>query len=158
MESAEATALLGPRGSLDTASDTVVPGCCNCGTLDAESARCIAAAEGCVESVLDSAGALSFRSGDVLRDVRGLCPAAGEDVAGGSVVDEDFLNVDTDPPDDAPEDDGDFFVSFFVPLAFAPLPVGSAVSGWPLRDRKSAMLSSLLVIVVVWVRGSMLQL
>jgi len=46
VDSADATALLGPRAILDAASGAVMPGCCSCGTLDAERARCMAAAEG----------------------------------------------------------------------------------------------------------------
>lgn len=46
VDSADATVLLGPRGSLEVDSAAAVPGCCSCGTLDAERARCIAAAEG----------------------------------------------------------------------------------------------------------------
>lgn len=156
MESADATLLFGPRGSLDTASDTGLLCCCNCGTLDADSARCMAAAEGWVDSVEVNVGVLSFRSGDVLREVRGLCPAEGDAAAWASAVEDGFLSVDVEPPDDdAPDDEGDLLVPFFAPLfapllafVFAPLPVGSAVSACPLSERKSAMLSLLLVIVV----------
>jgi len=103
-------------------------------------------------------GALSFRSGEVLREVRGLCPAAGEDAVAASVEEDDFLSVEADPTDDAPDDEGDLLASFFVPFVLAPLLAGSAVSAWPLSDRKSAILPVLLLVVWLWVRYSMLQL
>lgn len=144
VESAEAAALLGARGSLETAS-AVAPGCCSCGTLEVDKARCIAAALGWVDSVLDNAGALSFRRGEVFLDVRGLCPVAGEDAAGAS-DDEDFFNVDED---DAPEDEGDLFVPAFDPFV-ALLPVGSAVSACPLIELKLPSLLVMMCVVCRW--------
>lgn len=63
------------EGSFDTASDTAPPAPAeSCGTLLAESARCIAAADGCDElELLDRApGRPSLRMGDGLREVLGL--------------------------------------------------------------------------------------
>lgn len=50
-------------------------------TLAADSARCMAAAEGCVEmGVVRGCGLLSLRMGDVFLDVFGLLPAEAEGV------------------------------------------------------------------------------
>lgn len=102
---------------------------------------------------VERVGVLSFRSGDVFREVRGLCPAAGEEAVGASVDVDDFLSVDTEPIDDVPEDEGDRFVPFFAPFA---LLLGSAVSAWPLRDRKSAILPAFVrrARVIVLYKGS----
>lgn len=69
-------------GSFDTASDTAPPVPAeSCGTLLAESARCIAAAEGCDE--LDRALARpSLRIGDGFREVLGLEVEDCEDEVG----------------------------------------------------------------------------
>lgn len=54
---------------------------CSVGTLAADNARCIAAAEGWVEmGVVRGCGLLSLRIGDVFLDVLGLVPAEVEDV------------------------------------------------------------------------------
>lgn len=67
----------GALGRRDTASDT--PPACNCGAFAADSALCMAAADGWVEMGVErGCGRLSFRTGEVLRDVRGLVPANGE--------------------------------------------------------------------------------
>lgn len=63
--------LFGALGNFETPSAT--PVACNCGVFAADNARCIAAADGCDELGLDSGcGRLSFRIGDVLREVLGL--------------------------------------------------------------------------------------
>lgn len=84
----------------------------------------------------------------MLREVRGLCPAAGEEAVAASVDEDDFLSVEAEPTDDAPEEEGDLLASFFVPFVLTPLLAGSAVSAWPLTDRKSAILPVLLVVVL----------
>lgn len=73
----------------------------------------------------------------------------GEDVLAAARVDvDDFLKFD---PDDVPLEEVDLLVSFFVPFALVALLAGSAVSDCPLRDRKSAMVSSLFVgVSLMW--------
>lgn len=83
VESPEAgPALLGPPrgGSFDTASVTAPPAL-SCGTLLADNARCMAAAEGCVEKdwPANGPGRLSLRIGDVFREDLGLALAEGEE-------------------------------------------------------------------------------
>jgi hypothetical protein len=73
------------EGNFDTASDTAPPVPAeSCGTLLAESARCIAAAEGCDElDWFDRAlGRPSLRMGDGLREVLGLEVEDCEDEVG----------------------------------------------------------------------------
>lgn len=61
--------------------------------MAAESARCIAAAEGCVDmGVVKDCGRLSFRIGELFRDVCGLEPADGDD-RGTRLLDGCFRNV-----------------------------------------------------------------
>lgn len=67
--------------ALDALVASPVPPVCSAGTFAADNARCMAAAEGCVEmGVVRGCGLLSLRMGDVFLDVRGLVPAEAEDV------------------------------------------------------------------------------
>lgn len=52
----------------------------------------MAAADGWEDDVPEGVGGLSFRMGDVFRDVRGLC-AKGEETCGARLVDDDFLRT-----------------------------------------------------------------
>lgn len=133
-------------GNFDTASLTAEPFCCRCGTLDADNARWIAAADGCVDKALGTSGGLSWRMGEAFLDVRGLAPGAGDAVNGVRFVDADFLSVGTDDPEDEEcvdclncvlDDFLDVDLSLVLPaFSFAsPLP-GSAVSVCPLTERK----------------------
>lgn len=75
--SALAPVLLADRGTLDASPAAAF---CSEGTLAADNARCMAAAEGWVATgVVVGCGLVSLRMGDVLRDVRGLVPAEAED-------------------------------------------------------------------------------
>lgn len=83
-------ALFGPPrvGSFDTASVTAPPPVEICGTLLADNALCIAAAEGCVEKdwLAKGPGRLSLRMGDVFREDLGLAVAEGDDDDGNNEV------------------------------------------------------------------------
>lgn len=105
-------------GSLETASDTPPAG--NCGAFAADSALCIAAAEGCVEGGLERGCCrLSLRIGEVLRDVRGLAPA-DDVVVGTRLLDVCFCN-------------GGAVVTLLLEEEFAVAPLTVAVSAaWPL--------------------------
>ena len=82
--------LLALRGRRETASVTD-PVDCSCGTFAADSARCIAAADGCVAiGVVKVVGLLSLRCGEVLREVCGLEPADGEALVGRRLLDRCF--------------------------------------------------------------------
>lgn len=158
--SPEAVALFTGLANLDTASVTDVPRVwvcvccgCSCGTLEADSARCMAAAEGVVDNPVGIVVGLSFRVGDALREVCGLCPVAGDGTFAASAVDDDFLSVGVFPPAG-----GVLFVPFLTAFAFAALAVGSAVSTCPLSERNStevsllllfAMTSSFIVVIVL---------
>jgi len=78
-------------GSLDTASVTAPPG--NCGTLLADNALCIAAADGCVEKLGGPEGRESLRMGDVFREVRGLAPADGDEECGSRLLEDCLRRV-----------------------------------------------------------------
>lgn len=78
--------------SLDTASVTAPPPD-NCGTLLADNALCIAAADGCVEKLGGPEGRESLRMGDVLREVRGLAPADGEEECGSRLLEDCLRSV-----------------------------------------------------------------
>lgn len=76
------------RGNFERGSG-VVWLCANCGMLDDESARWIAAADGGPdEALLLSGDTLSLRMGEVCRDVRGLVPVKG-DARRAKLLDED---------------------------------------------------------------------
>ena len=80
-------ALFGGRGSLEAASPAW-----RVGTLAADRALCIAAADGCVEIGVDNgAGRLSLRVGEAFRDVRGLEAGDGDDM-GPKLPDGCFFN------------------------------------------------------------------
>lgn len=105
--SPEAVALLCARpDSFATASLTVAGLCWSCGTFDADSARCSAAADGCADKELVAVSGLSWRIGEVFLDVRGLTPGAGDAIIGVRFVEDDFRNVGTVevPVDDADVD------------------------------------------------------
>lgn len=142
------------RGSFDTAS--VTDAGCSCGTLVADRARCIAAAEGTLgiggatecdrlglascEFCLDRrppvlvavGGASCFnegRMGDVFRDVRGLLPAEGG-IEGTRLLDVFLRNAGTDVVAvfaDVDCDEPSLLASFWVGRREE----GSDVSGWP---------------------------
>lgn len=83
-----------PRaGSFDTASVTAPPAESD-GTLLADSARWMAAAEGCVEKdwLARGPGRLSLRTGEVLREDLGLAAADGEEELGRRDVELCFRN------------------------------------------------------------------
>ena len=89
--SLDAFALFGGLGSFDTASETAPP--CSCGTLAADSARCIAAADGCVEMRVEGG---CGRVGEVFLDVFGLVPF-DDDVIGTRLLDGCFRSVGVGP-------------------------------------------------------------
>lgn len=129
------------RGNFDTASDTDP---CNCGTLAADSARWIAAAEG-TEGCRD--GLLSFRPGELFREESGLAPADG-DFNGNRLFEGCFRSCGMGVVEEDCERTALGLRRAAAVFAFPGVGVGaapgSAVSSWPLMDLKSAALLAMI--------------
>lgn len=101
----------------------------------------MAAAEGWVERLPDSVGGLSFRIGEVFREVCGLA-AAGDAVCGAKLLEDVFLSVGVGVgvfEDDVDWDCG--FWPFLATVGLEPLlGAGSTVSAFPVKEEKSLSL------------------
>lgn len=120
---------------LDTLAESVVELFCSAGTFAADSARCMAAAEGWVDmGVVSGCGLLSFRIGDVFLDVFGLEPAEA-DVVVANPPDSCFLSGGGAVVVGVGACEEDLLVSLVLRRGAELLAVvmlaASGVSGWP---------------------------